>query len=97
VLGRKETPTSYHLSVVIDDAAQGVTDIVRGQDLFAATGVHRLLQILLDLPEPAYRHHRLVLDAGGRKLAKSSRSTALRALRQQGATPGDIRRMVGGT
>ena len=97
VLGRKETPTSYHLSVVIDDAAQGVTDIVRGQDLFAATGVHRLLQILLDLPEPAYRHHRLVLDAGGHKLAKSSRSTALRALRQQGATPGDIRRMVGGT
>jgi glutamyl-Q tRNA(Asp) synthetase len=95
VLGRKETPTSYHLSVVIDDAAQGVTDIVRGQDLFAATGVHRLLQILLDLPEPTYRHHRLVLDDDGRKLAKSSRSTALRALRQQGATPHDIRRMVG--
>ena len=90
VLGRKETPTSYHVSVVIDDAAQGVTDIVRGQDLFAATGVHRLLQILLDLPEPAYRHRRLVLDAEGRKLAKSSRSTALRALRQQGVTPGDI-------
>jgi glutamyl-Q tRNA(Asp) synthetase len=95
VLGRKETPTSYHLSVVIDDAAQRVTDIVRGQDLFAATGVHRLLQILLDLPEPTYRHHRLVLDADGRKLAKSTGSTALRALRQQGATPDDIRRMVG--
>jgi glutamyl-Q tRNA(Asp) synthetase len=95
VLGRKETPTSYHLSVVIDDAAQGVTDIVRGQDLFAATGVHRLLQILLDLPAPTYRHHRLVLDDDGRKLAKSSRSTALRALREQGATPHDVRRMVG--
>ncbi len=95
VLARKETPTSYHLSVVVDDAAQGVTDIVRGQDLFAATGVHRLLQVLLDLPEPAYRHHRLVLDADGRKLAKSSRSTALRELRQQGVSPDEIRRMVG--
>jgi glutamyl-Q tRNA(Asp) synthetase len=95
VLGRKETPTSYHLSVVIDDAAQGVTDIVRGQDLSAATSVHRLLQVLLGLPAPAYRHHRLILDADGRKLAKSSGSTGLRELRQQGASPDDIRQMVG--
>jgi glutamyl-Q tRNA(Asp) synthetase len=95
VLARKETPTSYHLSVVVDDALQGVTEIVRGQDLRAATSVHRLLQALLDLPEPVYRHHRLILDADGRKLAKSTRSTALRELRQQGMSPGDIRRMVG--
>ena len=61
ILARKETPTSYHLSVVIDDALQGVTEVVRGQDLFWSTSVHRLLQKLLDLPEPAYRHHRLVL------------------------------------
>ena len=95
VLGRKETPTSYHVSVVIDDAAQGVTDVVRGHDLRAATAVHRLLQVLLGLPEPAYRHHRLILDADGRKLAKSSRSTGLRELRAEGATPADIRRRVG--
>jgi glutamyl-Q tRNA(Asp) synthetase len=95
VLARKETPTSYHVSVVVDDAAQGVTDIVRGVDLYAATGVHRLLQVLLGLPAPAYRHHRLVIDADGRKLAKSSRSTGLRELRAQGATAADIRRLLG--
>jgi glutamyl-Q tRNA(Asp) synthetase len=95
VLARKETPTSYHVSVVIDDAAQGVTDVVRGQDLFAATSVHRLLQALLGLPEPVYSHHRLVLDADGRKLSKSTQATALRELRARGATPADIRRMVG--
>ena len=67
ILARKETPTSYHLSVVIDDALQGVTEVVRGQDLFWSTSVHRLLQQLLDLPEPAYRHHRLVLDAAGQQ------------------------------
>ena len=66
-LARKDVPTSYHLSVVIDDALQGVTDVVRGQDLFWSTSVHRLLQALLDLPAPAYRHHRLMLDADGRK------------------------------
>ena len=88
VLARKETPTSYHLSVVVDDARQGVTHVVRGQDLFWSTSVHRLLQALLGLPAPLYHHHRLILDADGRKLAKSTRATALRALREAGATPG---------
>jgi glutamyl-Q tRNA(Asp) synthetase len=95
VLARKETPTSYHLSVAIDDAHQGVTHVVRGQDLFWATALHRLLQEVLGLPEPRYHHHRLVLDAGGQKLSKSTRATALRALREDGAGPADIRRMVG--
>ena len=95
VLARKETPTSYHLSVVIDDAEQGVTHVVRGQDLFAATAVHRVLQALLALPAPVYHHHRLILDAHGQKLSKSTRATALRALRENGATSADIRRMVG--
>ena len=95
VLARKDVPTSYHLSVVLDDAVQGVTLVVRGQDLFAATGVHRLLQALLGLPEPTYRHHRLVLDPAGHKLSKSTRATALRDLRARGATPGDIRRLTG--
>ncbi len=95
ILGRKETPTSYHLAVVIDDALQGVTHVVRGRDLYEATAVHRLLQELLALPAPVYHHHRLVLDEAGRKLAKSSESTALRALRESGAMPADIRRLVG--
>jgi glutamyl-Q tRNA(Asp) synthetase len=95
VLARKEMPTSYHLAVVIDDALSGVTDVVRGQDLFWSTSVHRLLQALLNLPEPVYHHHRLILDAGGRKLSKSTLATSLRDLRVGGATPQDIRRMVG--
>ena len=95
VLARKETPTSYHVSVVVDDAWQGVTDVVRGEDLFWSTSVHRLLQALLALSAPTYHHHRLVLDQDGRKLSKSTRATALRALRQQGAAPADIRRLVG--
>ena len=95
VLARKETPTSYHLSVVVDDALQGITHVVRGQDLQAATSVHRVLQALLGLPIPLYHHHRLVLDAEGRKLAKSTRATALRELRAQGSGPSDIRRIVG--
>ena len=95
VLARKETPTSYHLSVTIDDALQGVTEVVRGQDLFWSTSVHRLLQALLGLPEPAYSHHRLIRDEAGRKLSKSTRATGLRDLRAGGATPGDIRRLVG--
>jgi len=95
VLARKETPTSYHLSVVIDDALQGITDVVRGRDLFCATSVHRLLQRLLGLPEPFYRHHRLILDEAGHKLSKSTRSTGLRELRAAGAAPADIRRLVG--
>jgi glutamyl-Q tRNA(Asp) synthetase len=95
VLARKEAPTSYHLAVAIDDALQGVTDVVRGQDLFWSTGIHRLLQALLGLPEPSYHHHRLILDAGGRKLSKSTLATSLRELRASGATPADVRRMVG--
>jgi glutamyl-Q tRNA(Asp) synthetase len=95
VLARKETPTSYHLSVVIDDAEQGVTHVVRGQDLFAATSVHRVLQALFALAAPIYHHHRLILDAHGQKLSKSTRATALRALRETGASSADIRRMVG--
>jgi glutamyl-Q tRNA(Asp) synthetase len=95
VLGRKDTPTSYHLSVVVDDALQGVTHVVRGQDLFWSTSVHRLLQALLGHPPPIWHHHRLILGPDGRKLAKSTRSTALRELRAQGLTPDDVRRMIG--
>ena len=95
VLARKDAATSYHLSVVVDDALQGVTDIVRGHDLFHATSVHRVLQKVLGLPQPAYRHHRLILDAEGRKLSKSTQATGLRELRAQGAGVSEIRRMVG--
>jgi glutamyl-Q tRNA(Asp) synthetase len=95
ILARKETPTSYHLAVVVDDAAQGVSDVVRGCDLFQATAVHRLLQVLLGLPQPRYHHHRLVLDADGGKLSKSSQSTGLRELRARGISPADIRRLSG--
>jgi glutamyl-Q tRNA(Asp) synthetase len=95
ILARRETPTSYHLSVAIDDALQGVTEVVRGQDLFWSTSVHRLLQALLGLPQPAYRHHRLVLDSAGHKLSKSTAATGLRELRAGGATAADLRRLVG--
>ncbi|MCB1475217.1 MAG: tRNA glutamyl-Q(34) synthetase GluQRS [Rhodobiaceae bacterium] len=94
VIARKDVPTSYHLSVVFDDALQGVTHIVRGMDLFASTDVHRVLQSLLKFPEPVYSHHRLILGEDGRKLAKSRPSQSLRALREGGATPADIIRMV---
>lgn len=95
VLGRKDIAASYHLAVVVDDALQGVTHVVRGQDLFWSTSVHRLLQHLLGLPQPVYHHHRLILDADGRKLSKSTRATALRELRAQGADRAEIRRLVG--
>ena len=95
VLARKEVPASYHVAVAVDDARQGVTDVVRGQDLFWATGIHRLLQALLGLPQPVYHHHKLILDADGRKLSKSTQATSLRELRAAGATAADIRRMVG--
>jgi glutamyl-Q tRNA(Asp) synthetase len=95
ILARKETPTSYHLSVVIDDTLQGVTDVVRGQDLFWSTSVHRLLHDLLGISPPTYRHHRLVLDAAGQKLSKSTNATGLRELRAAGATPADIRHLLG--
>lgn len=78
VLVRKDTPTSYHLSVVVDDAGQGITHVTRGADLFAATDLHRLLQVLLDLPAPIYAHHGLITDASGRKLSKSAGDAGLR-------------------
>jgi glutamyl-Q tRNA(Asp) synthetase len=95
VLARRDIATSYHLSVVMDDAEQGVTDVVRGQDLHAATSVHRLLQALLELPAPRYHHHELITDAGGHKLSKSRRSPTLRDLRASGMTPENVRRGVG--
>lgn len=95
ILARSDTPTSYHLSVVLDDALQGITYVVRGHDLFDATAIHRLLQELLGLPEPLYHHHDLILADDGRKLSKSSQDTSLRSLRNAGHTPADIRRMVG--
>lgn len=95
ILGRKETPVSYHLAVVLDDALQDVTHIVRGQDLFYATAIHRLLQVLLDLPQPLYRHHPLVRDERGAKLSKSDRSTAIRALRESGLSARDVRSLCG--
>ncbi|MEX6506948.1 tRNA glutamyl-Q(34) synthetase GluQRS [Jiella sp. M17.18] len=95
VLGRQDIPTSYHLAVVVDDALQGVTDVVRGRDLFYATSVHRLLQALLGLPAPRYHHHDLILGADGRKLSKSARDTSLKSLRAAGLTAEDVARMVG--
>jgi glutamyl-Q tRNA(Asp) synthetase len=82
----RDSAASYHLAVVVDDALQGVSDVVRGRDLFAATSAHRLLQVLLDLPAPRYRHHRLALDADGVKLAKSASATPLSALRGEGVS-----------
>ena len=95
ILARKETPTSYHLAVAVDDAAQGIGEVVRGRDLFHATGVHRLLQALLGMPQPHYHHHRLILDADGNKLSKSTQATGLRELRAGGASPAQIRRLAG--
>jgi glutamyl-Q tRNA(Asp) synthetase len=90
VLARKEVHGSYHVAVVVDDAFQGVTDVVRGKDLEAATSLHRLLQTLLGLPEPHYFHHRLILDASGKKLSKSSGSESIRARREIGETPEEL-------
>jgi glutamyl-Q tRNA(Asp) synthetase len=95
VLARKDCPTSYHLAVTIDDASQGVTLVVRGEDLREATHVHRLLQALLNLPTPRYRHHRLLVDHRGRRLAKRDRATTLSSLRESGETPQGIRRRIG--
>lgn len=95
VLAGKFMPAAYHLAVVVDDALQGVTDVVRGRDLYFATAVHRLLQTLLDLPAPRYHHHRLIVGPDGRKLSKSKGAAGLSALREAGATPADVRRMVG--
>jgi len=95
VLARKDTPASYHLCVVVDDAAQGVTLVTRGLDLFDATHVHRLLQALLGLPVPAYEHHALLTDADGRRLAKRSDAVAIRALRAAGHDPASVWAMAG--
>lgn len=95
ILARKETSTSYHLAVAVDDAAQGVTEVVRGRDLFHATSVHRLLQALLGWPAPRYHHHRLILDTDGNKLSKSTLATGLRELRARGASAADLRKLAG--
>jgi glutamyl-Q tRNA(Asp) synthetase len=95
ILARKETPTSYHLAVAVDDAAQGVTEVVRGRDLFHSTSVHRLLQALLGWPAPRYHHHRLILDTDGNKLSKSTLATGLRELRARGASAADLRKLAG--
>jgi glutamyl-Q tRNA(Asp) synthetase len=96
VLGRRDIgAAAYHLAVVVDDARQGVTDVVRGEDLWEATPLHRLLQALLGLPIPRWHHHRLIRDEGGRRLAKRDDARALATLRAAGATPADVRRLVG--
>jgi glutamyl-Q tRNA(Asp) synthetase len=94
VLARKDTPTSYHLAVTVDDALQGVTLVTRGVDLFTATHIHRLLQALLDLPTPRYRFHKLLTDASGKRFAKRDKSLTLRALREAGCRPDEVRAMV---
>lgn len=94
VLARKETPASYHLACTLDDALQGVTLVTRGEDLFESTHVHRLLQALLGLPTPHYRHHRLLTDAAGRKFSKRDQAPTLRALRESGKTAGDVRDQI---
>jgi len=95
VLERKDIPASYHLAVVVDDARQGISHVVRGEDLAAATDIHRVLQVLLGLPVPLYRHHALIRDASGRKLAKRDADTSLAELRRRGLAPRDVRRLVG--
>jgi glutamyl-Q tRNA(Asp) synthetase len=95
VLARKETPASYHLSVVVDDAFQGVTLVTRGNDLFFAAHIQRLLQALLGLSAPAYGHHRLILDEHGKKFSKRDAAATLRDLRARGVTPDQVRELVG--
>jgi glutamyl-Q tRNA(Asp) synthetase len=95
VLARKDTPTSYHLAVTIDDALQGVSLVTRGQDLREATHIHRLLQALLDLPVPDYRFHGLLCGPDGKRLAKRDNAKTLRAMRQQGLSPAQVRRLAG--
>jgi glutamyl-Q tRNA(Asp) synthetase len=95
VLARKETPTSYHLAVVVDDAAQGITLVTRGDDLLPATHLHRVLQELLHLPVPQWKHHRLITDEQGRRLAKRDSARALRTLREKGWTADRVREFVG--
>jgi len=94
-LARAGTGASYHLAIVCDDADQGVTHVIRGQDLFPATAIHVVLQRLLGVPTPAYHHHRLIRDEAGQRLAKRDDARAIAAFRADGRTPADIRRMVG--
>ncbi len=94
VLARRDMGTSYHLSVVLDDAAQGITDVIRGEDLYQATKIHVLLQALLNLPTPTYHHHRLIRDAAGKRLAKRDDARAIAKYRNDGASPADIRKMI---
>ena len=95
VLARKDIPAAYHLAVVVDDAHQGITLVTRGNDLFEATHVQRLLQRLLGLPEPCYAHHRLILDAHGKKFAKRDHAVTLRSLREAGGTARSVRAQLG--
>ncbi len=95
VLARKDVGVAYHLAVVVDDALQGMTHVIRGRDLFEATHVQRLLQALLGLPEPAYRHHALLLGPDGKRFAKRDRSETLRSLREGGMTAADLRKELG--
>jgi glutamyl-Q tRNA(Asp) synthetase len=95
VLARKDVPTSYHLAVTVDDHLQGITLVSRGEDLFAATHVHRLLQALLGYETPAYRHHRLLMDHAGRRFAKRDRAATIRALREAGVSAQKVREMAG--
>ena len=95
VLARKDIGTSYHIAVVHDDALEGITHVTRGQDLFHATSIHRLLQSILELPQPVYIHHRLIPDETGRKLSKSAGDRSLASLRQAGVTAEEIRRELG--
>ncbi len=94
VLARKDAPTSYHLAVTVDDALQGVTLVTRGRDLFRATDIHRLLQALLDLPVPRWRHHALLTDSEGRRYAKRDRALTLESLRKSGRTPQEVRGLI---
>jgi glutamyl-Q tRNA(Asp) synthetase len=95
VIQRKDTPTSYHLSVVVDDAAQTITHVTRGRDMEASTDIHVLLQMLLGLDQPIYTFHKLILDDAGNKLSKSKGSPTLRSLRETGWTAAEVRAAVG--
>ena len=95
VLARKDTPASYHLAVAVDDYLQGITLVTRGQDLFEATHVHRLLQVLLGYEAPTYKHHKLLTDAQGKRFAKRDKAQTLQSLRAAGHTPAEVHAMAG--
>ena len=94
VIGRKDIGISYHLAVVVDDAVQGISHVIRGEDLKSSTGLHRLLQALLDLPSPVYIHHPLLCNAAGERLAKRNGAPSLRQLRTSGVSPDTLRRLL---